>query len=72
MANSMLEYVKLILEKVSFDKELFEKELKKGISYLVPDEVVELKNWCYSRFGSMYKSVLNKIFRRKSSQISVD
>lgn len=71
MANSMLEYVKLILEKVSFDKELFEKELKKGISYLVADEVVELKNWCYSRFGSMYRSVLNKIFRRKSSQISV-
>lgn len=68
----MLEYVKLILEKVSFDKELFEKELKKGISYLVPEEVIELKSWCYSRFGSMYKSVLNKIFRRKSSQISVE
>lgn len=61
---TMLEYVKLILEKVSFDKKLFEKELKKGLSMLIPDEVVELKKWCYAKFGKVYQSILNKIFRR--------
>lgn len=66
MGKTMLEYVKLILEKVSFDKALFEKELKKGVSYLLPPEVNELKKWCYSRFGQTYLTVLNRIFKRNS------
>lgn len=59
---AMLEYVKSILSKVSFHKELFEKELKKAIKMLVPHEVSELKNWCYSKFGSSYEPVLNRCF----------
>jgi hypothetical protein len=47
----MLEFVKEILQKVSFDLVLFEKELKKSInSYLLPDEVEMLKEWCYDTF----------------------
>jgi hypothetical protein len=61
----MLEYVKMILDKVSFDKKLFEKELKKGLKDLLPDEIKELKSWCYEKFGSLYQSVLNKVFRRR-------
>lgn len=61
---TMLEYVKMILEKVSFDKKLFEKELMKGIKELIPDDVKELQNWCYDRFGNMYRNILNKIFRK--------
>ncbi len=64
MSMSMLEYVKLILEKVSFDKKLFEKELKKGLLTLVPDEVKQLKEWCYTKFGNIYRTILNKIFNR--------
>lgn len=60
----MLEYIKLILDKVSFDSKLFEKELKKGLKELLPKEMKELKNWCYERFGNIYKTVLNKVFRR--------
>lgn len=60
---TMLEYVKMILEKVSFDKVLFEKELKKGLSMLIPSEVKELKSWCYAKFEK-YKYLLNTIFRR--------
>ena len=37
---TMLAYVKLVLEKVSFDKSLFEKELKKGLSFLLPEDYV--------------------------------
>lgn len=62
---TMLAYVKLILEKVSFDKSLFEKELKKGMSLLLPEEVKELKSWCYAQFGSIYQNVLNKIFKKQ-------
>lgn len=60
----MLEYVKIILSKVSFDKKLFEKELKKGLKELGIIEIKELKTWCYEKFGSLYKSILNKVFRK--------
>lgn len=58
----MLEYIKIILSKVSFNKELFEKELKKAINMLVPEEVIELKNWCYAKFGHIYRRIINRCF----------
>lgn len=60
----MLEYIKMILEKVSFDSKLFEKELMKGMKQLVPNEIKLLKEWCYEKYGGPYKTLLNKIFRR--------
>jgi uncharacterized protein with von Willebrand factor type A (vWA) domain len=61
---SMLEYIKMILEKVSFDRSLFEKELSKGIKQLLPTEVPKLKEWCYDRYGTLYRTILNRIFTR--------
>ncbi|HEX9957974.1 MAG TPA: hypothetical protein VGA96_11970 [Fibrella sp.] len=61
---SMLDYVKMILQKVSFDRQLFEKELKKALHTLVGDEVKQLKAWCYAQFGRMYRVVLNRCFSR--------
>lgn len=58
----MLEYFKTILSKVSFDRWLFEKELKKAINSLVPDEILNLRDWCYQQFGHMYESILDKCF----------
>jgi hypothetical protein len=60
-----LAYVKLILEKVSFDKSLFEKELRKGLSLLLSEEVKDLKDWCYAQFGNIYRAILNKIFKKQ-------
>ncbi len=51
---TMLEYCKLILEKVSFDPSLFGVELHKAALTLVADEVRELMKWCVERFGWNY------------------
>ncbi|GAB3910923.1 hypothetical protein GCM10028803_51230 [Larkinella knui] len=61
----MLEYIKTILQKVSFDKKLFEKELKKAIGLLIPEEVKQLKSWCYEKFSNLYLSILNRCFYRR-------
>ncbi|HLU89094.1 MAG TPA: hypothetical protein VKZ51_04625 [Cyclobacteriaceae bacterium] len=58
----MMEYVKVILLKVSFDQKLFEKELRKGLKMLVPSEVKEFEAWCYKTFSKGYEQVLNKHF----------
>jgi hypothetical protein len=58
----MLEYMKMILQKVSFDKRLFEKELKKAIASLVSEEIRILKTWCYEKFGQTYAAILNNCF----------
>jgi hypothetical protein len=58
----MLNYVKTVLTKVSFDALLFEKELRKAIKVLIADEINELKRWCYSSFGNEYEAILNRCF----------
>jgi len=58
----MLNYVKTVLSKVSFDALLFEKELRKAIRMLIVEEVQELRQWCYTRFGGEYEAILNRCF----------
>lgn len=58
----MLNYVKTVLTKVSFDAKLFEKELKKAIEVLIGAEIDELKQWCYNLFGREHKAILNRCF----------
>lgn len=62
----MLEYVKIILEKVSFDKRLFEKELRKALKSLVHVEIQDLQKWCYENYGQEYQKVLNTVFLKPS------
>lgn len=45
MARAMFEYTKTILEKVSFNKDLFKKELEKALNRLLPFELKELYYW---------------------------
>jgi hypothetical protein len=45
MARAMFEYTKTVLKKVSFNSDLFCKELKKGLDSLLPYEVAELTIW---------------------------
>ena len=45
MARAMFEYTKTVLKKVSFNTELFKKELEKAVNRLLPYEVKELFLW---------------------------
>jgi lactate dehydrogenase-like 2-hydroxyacid dehydrogenase len=69
-----LDYVKVILEKVSFDAKLFEKELRKAIKTLLTEEIKELRAWCSEQFGKMYNQVIEKCFsriRRKNISLAI-
>lgn len=57
----MLEYFKTVLSKVSFDQRLFEKELKKALQSLIPEEVKQLRDWCYAQFAE-HEMILQKVF----------
>ncbi|OBQ55867.1 hypothetical protein JJL45_06500 [Tamlana sp. s12] len=43
MARAMMEYTKTVLDKVSFDSNLFCREVQKAVQRLLPYEVEELK-----------------------------
>lgn len=45
MARAMFEYTKVVLQKVSFDPNLFCKELEKAVKRLLPYELEELRIW---------------------------
>jgi len=48
MARAMFKYTKTVLEKVSFDTELFKLELEKAVNRLLPFELKELALWLRS------------------------
>lgn len=48
MARPMFQYTKSVLMKVSFDVNLFYKELQKALTQLLPHEIEELKDWLES------------------------
>ncbi len=47
MARAMFEYTKTVLSKVSFNKDLFCKELEKALKRLLPHEIKELTIWLH-------------------------
>ncbi|GIV40792.1 MAG: hypothetical protein KatS3mg034_0102 [Vicingaceae bacterium] len=49
--NSRLEYAKLILQKVSFDRQLFKKELLKARKFLKDTEWKDLIQWAKLNFA---------------------
>ena len=60
--HMMLNYVKMILTKVSFDKVLFEKELSKAVEKLNVHDLLELKTWCYTNFSESDIEILEELF----------
>jgi hypothetical protein len=62
----MLDYVKMILLKVSFSKKLFEKELRKALLHIQPADLLGFKTWCYQQFARLYRRVLKRVFMQYS------
>ncbi|HPK05703.1 MAG TPA: hypothetical protein PK908_07405 [Bacteroidales bacterium] len=59
----MLEYTKTILQKVSFSKELFSRELRKSFKWLQKDELVMLYAWCLLTFNESYQDIIREVFK---------
>jgi hypothetical protein len=58
----MYELSKTILQRVSFDKLLFRKELVKSLRWVKGDEIKNFKIWCLARFGHLHNDVINEVF----------
>ena len=61
----MLKFCKTILKKVSFDKYLFKKELRKSILMLQKKELMAFKIWCLSCFGN-HRELIIEVFENSS------
>lgn len=59
----MFELTKKILTKVSFDPQLFQKELSKALKWMTStEEIQRLREFCIKEFGTLYPSIVNKAF----------
>lgn len=59
----MLELTKKILTKVSFDANLFQKELEKALKWITDaEEIRKFQEWCIKEFGTTYPTIIKKAF----------
>lgn len=58
----MLQYTKTVLKKVSFDNELFIKELAKSVKWLNKEDISELKLWVIENYYHTHKDIINSTF----------
>jgi hypothetical protein len=59
----MLELAKKILKTVSFDPQLFKKELIKSLKWIRDgEELNRFKAWCQFEFGAKYPVILQEVF----------
>ncbi len=59
----MLELCKNVLQKVSFDKILFQKELHKSVDWLSDNELKAFKEWCVNNFDGQYLQIIMETFQ---------
>ena len=61
--RKMMEFSKQILQKVSFDRRLFKKELVKARRWIGQHDQLVFKAWCLATFGHMYKDVIMEVYQ---------
>lgn len=67
--NPMLEVTKKILKEVSFDRQLFQKELSKSLRWMTSkEELKRLQEWCISEFGNVYPLIIRNTFAQSALQ----
>lgn len=59
---TMLEHQKILLKQLSYDKELFRKEILKSFKWLKSNEIIELRNWLIENYGRTHSDVIQEIF----------
>ena len=57
----MLEHQKLVLKNVSYDKDLFKKELIKSFAWLNAYELTQLRVWLNANFKNTHWEVIKDI-----------
>ena len=62
--RKMMELSKQVLQKVSFDRRLFTKELIKARRWLGQRDQLVLKAWCLATFGHQYRDVILEVFQK--------
>jgi len=58
----MLEHQKTILNKVSYNRKLFRKELEKSIKWLSRDDLLALYTWLTIHYSAKYLDVISDVF----------
>ena len=58
----MLEFSKNVLQKVSFDHHLFEKELTKSLQWINQTDAESLREWCLEMYGNKYSHIIQQAF----------
>ena len=59
----MIEFTQKILKAVSFDKQLFQKELIKALKWITDaEEVKKFQEWCIVEFGAKYPKIITATF----------
>jgi hypothetical protein len=59
----MLDHQKIVLEQVTDDKYLFQKELKKSVSWLTPEDAKKLYGWLRKNFWDSHKKEIQAVFK---------
>jgi hypothetical protein len=64
----MLELTKKILRNVSFDAQLFQKELYKALKWITDaEEVQRFQEWCITEFGAKYPKIIKRAFAQTTT-----
>ncbi|HRH39310.1 MAG TPA: hypothetical protein PK760_13250 [Flavobacteriales bacterium] len=66
--RKMMEFSKQVLQKVSFDRILFKKELTKACKWLGKSDQLVLQAWCLATFGHVYHDVIAEVFQKTMSR----
>lgn len=63
----MAEHFQIVLQGVSFNHDLFKKELKKSLRWLGANEADKLKQWVLVNYLSTHKSVIAEVFHLQAA-----
>lgn len=61
----MLEHQKTVLQAVADNEQLFRKELKKSLTWLNNEEILQLKKWVNENFSQSHAKTIQQVFNSR-------